>query len=135
MLIGALAALYVRYFVPCVTEACETGYVDRIEKSGQLLKSYEGVLLPHKNPMDTSGPHEGDFRFSTTTDTDVAVRLKKMHFANLPGARALQGVPYRCPLARRDRGLHHGGRFGQSARHPSSGPSAGVHQESDECRE
>lgn len=83
VLIGALEALYVRYFVPCVTEACETGYVDRIEKSGQLLKSYEGVLLPYKNLMDTLRPYEGDFRFSTT-DTDVAVRLKKMHFANLP---------------------------------------------------
>ena len=49
-----------------MTEACETGYVDRIEKSGQLLKSYEGVLLPYKNLMDTLRPYEGDFRFSTT---------------------------------------------------------------------
>ncbi len=81
--IGILIALYIRTFVPYVDTATQYGYVESIEKRGTIFKTYEGVILPYKNLMDTVRPYEKDFVFSTT-DTDLAVMLRRMQYANRP---------------------------------------------------
>lgn len=81
--LGLVLAAYIRYFSPAVTGATQYGYVENIDDRGTLFKTYEGVILPYKSLMDTVRPYEGDFHFSTT-DTDLAVKLKRMQFANRP---------------------------------------------------
>ena len=81
--LGVLIALYIRTFVPYVDTATQYGYVEGIEKRGTVFKTYEGVILPYKSLMDTLRPYEGDFEFSTT-DTDLAVKLRRSQYANRP---------------------------------------------------
>lgn len=80
---GILYALYLRMFNPYVEDATQYGYVERIDKKGETFKTFEGVLLPYKNLMDTTRVYDSDIVFSTS-DADVAARLKEMQFANHP---------------------------------------------------
>lgn len=85
--VGILAGLlwvgYIRVFNAYVQMGTQYGYVESIEKRGDLFKTYEGVLLPYKSLMDTIRPYEGDFEFSTSNPT-IAARLKEMQYSNLP---------------------------------------------------
>lgn len=83
LVLGLIIAGYIRWFAPYAINAVQYGYVDAIEERGLLFKSYEGVLLPYKNLMDTTRVYEGDFVFSTL-DTPSAVLLRKMQYANRP---------------------------------------------------
>ena len=83
VIIGIFSFIYIHFFAPAITGATQYGYVENIDNRGTLFKTYEGVILPYKSLMDTVRPYEGDFAFSTT-DTDLAVKLKRMQFANLP---------------------------------------------------
>lgn len=83
VVLGLIIAGYIRWFAPYAINAVQYGYVDAIEERGLLFKSYEGVLLPYKNLMDTTRVYEGDFVFSTL-DTPSAVLLRKMQYANRP---------------------------------------------------
>ena len=75
--------VYIWLFVPRVHTATQYGYVDAVSKEGSIFQTYEGRILPYKSLMDTIRPYEGDFIFSTT-DTESAVRLKRMQFKNMP---------------------------------------------------
>ena len=77
------------------------GYVEQIEKRGDIIQTYEGVLLPYKNLMDSTRVYEGDFIFSTN-DPAVAARLKEMQFANLP-VRVIYSVYHTAMPWRGDR--------------------------------
>lgn len=92
---GLLWGGYVRLFHPYIEQAAQYGYVERIDKRGDLIQTYEGVLLPYKNLMDTTRVYEGDLAFSTG-DPSVAARLKEMQFANRP-VRVIYSV-YRTVL-------------------------------------
>lgn len=81
--VALCATVYLYLFSPDVSGATQYGYVENIEDKGVIFKTYEGVILPYKSLMDTVRPYEGDFKFSTN-NTDLAVRLKQMQFANLP---------------------------------------------------
>lgn len=83
VVIGIAIAVYIRCFSPAVTGATQFGYVEQIDNQGLVFKTFEGVLLPYKSLMDTVRPYEGDFKFSTT-NTDLAVKLKRLQFANRP---------------------------------------------------
>ncbi len=83
ILVVLLWASYVQVFRPYVEQATQYGYVEQIDKRGDIIRTYEGVLLPYKNLMDTTRVYEGDFRFSTN-DPEIAARLKEMQFANRP---------------------------------------------------
>lgn len=83
VIIGFLIGAYVRCFLPYVHSATQFGYVDEIESRGTLFKTFEGVILPYKNLMDSVRPYEGDFIFSTS-DTDVAVTLRRALYAHRP---------------------------------------------------
>ena len=83
LIIGVAWGVYIRYFHAYISDATQYGYVEQLMRHGDLVSTYEGVLLPYKNLMDTTRVYEGDFEFSTRND-EVAALLKKMQFANRP---------------------------------------------------
>lgn len=78
-----LCWIWTRIFHPYVQEATQFGYVETIEKRGELFPTYEGVLLPYKNLMDTTRVYEEDVVFSTN-NPGVAARMKELQFVNKP---------------------------------------------------
>lgn len=83
IVIGILWGIYNRLFTPRIEDATQYGYIESLEKHNGLFDTFEGVILPYKNLMDTTRVYEGDFVFSTH-DPAVAALLKKMQFANKP---------------------------------------------------
>lgn len=80
---GLILTVYFRWFSPYVEGATQYGYVESLERRGTIFDTYEGVLLPYKDLMDTTRSYGGDFVF-TCADGDVAVKLRRMQYANLP---------------------------------------------------
>ncbi len=80
---GIALTVYLRYFSPYIEEAVQYGYVEKIERQGTFFKTYEGVLLPYKELMDTTRLYKQDFVFSVS-NPKVAAQLRRMQFANLP---------------------------------------------------
>lgn len=83
IVIGVIWGIYLRYFHAYITDATQYGYVEGIAPQGDVIKTYEGVLLPYKELMDTTRVYKQDFVFSTT-NANVAAKLKRMQFANRP---------------------------------------------------
>lgn len=83
VVVGILYAGWLYVFNPYAVNAVNYGYIDSIEQRGALFKSYEGVLLPYKNLMDTTRVYQGDFVFSTKNDS-AAVFLRRMQYRNRP---------------------------------------------------
>lgn len=81
--IALVWAVWLRYFSPYVEDADQFGYVDSIERRGTIFSTYEGVLIPYKNLMDTTRVYDRDFVFTVKADS-VAVKLKKMQIASRP---------------------------------------------------
>lgn len=81
--LGLILTVYFRWFSPYVDGATQYGYVESLERRGTIFDTYEGVLLPYKDLMDTTRSYGGDFVF-TCADGDVAVKLRRMQYANLP---------------------------------------------------
>ena len=81
--LGLNLTVYFRWFSPYVEGATQYGYVESLERRGTIFDTYEGVLLPYKDLMDTTRSYGGDFVF-TCADGDVAVKLRRMQYANLP---------------------------------------------------
>ncbi|MCM1369284.1 MAG: hypothetical protein NC204_02810 [Candidatus Amulumruptor caecigallinarius] len=81
--VGIIWGVYLRYFSPYITQAAQYGYVEKISKHGDVFTTYEGIILPYKSLMDTTRAYEGDFEFSTS-NPEIAARLKEMQFSNLP---------------------------------------------------
>lgn len=74
---AALAvACWLRYFDPYVEDAIQYGYVEHLEKRGSVFKTYEGVLLPYKELLDTTRIYSRDFIF-TAADKNVALKLRR----------------------------------------------------------
>ncbi|MBD5222891.1 MAG: hypothetical protein HDS12_04540 [Bacteroides sp.] len=83
VVLGVIWGVYSRIFNPYIEDANQYGYVEGVEKRGEVFKTFEGVLLPYKNLMDSVRVYEGDIVFSTP-DPALAARLKEMQFANRP---------------------------------------------------
>lgn len=81
--IGLLWAGYIRLFHPCIREASQSGYIEKLDKRGDTFITFEGVMLPYRNLMDTMRSYDGDFEFSVT-DPAVAAQLQRMLFDNRP---------------------------------------------------
>lgn len=81
--LGLILTVYFRWFSPYVEGATQYGYVESLERRGTIFDTYEGVLLPYKDLMDTTRSYGGDFVF-TCANGDVAVKLRRMQYANLP---------------------------------------------------
>lgn len=74
--IGLIIGCWLRYFSPYVEEATQYGYVEHIEKRGTIFKTFEGVMIPYKELMDTTRIYNRDFVFSVDND-EAATNLKK----------------------------------------------------------
>lgn len=81
--LGVAIAVYLRWLHPYSTGNVQYGYVERIHGSGEVFKTYEGVMIPYKAINDTIEPYSGDLIFSVR-DVHLAAELKKLHLANLP---------------------------------------------------
>lgn len=79
---GIAIAVYLRYFSPYEEEVVAYGYVEDVRKQGTIFKTYEGVILPYKELMDTSRLYKNDIKFSTNDKT--AAMLKRMQYDNRP---------------------------------------------------
>ncbi len=82
VVLAVILFLYFRYFSPYVEEATQYGYVEQIEREGLLFKTYEGVLLPYKELMDTTRVYREDFVFSA--NSTAATELRRNQYANRP---------------------------------------------------
>lgn len=83
VIIGLIIACWLRYFSPYIEDATQYGYVENIEKRGTIFKTYEGVLIPYKELMDTTRIYSRDFVFSVN-DIESAKKLKKAQISAQP---------------------------------------------------
>lgn len=83
LLLVLIGVCWVRYFDPYVEDATQFGYVEHIEKRGSIFKTYEGVLIPYKELMDTTRIYSRDFIF-TADNESVAARLKRAQLNAMP---------------------------------------------------
>lgn len=82
LILAVIISVYLYWFQPYSDESITFGYVENIERRGTFFKTYEGVILPYKELMDTTRVYKQDFLF--TALPDAAVMLRKMQFANKP---------------------------------------------------
>ncbi len=78
-----LIGIWLRYFSPYVEDATQYGYVEHIEYRGTVFHTYEGVLIPYKELMDTTRIYTRDFIFSAENDS-VAKELKRAMLSARP---------------------------------------------------
>lgn len=90
-----LIVLWSVYLSPCVTGATESGYVERIERHGNIFATYEGVILPYRDLMDTAKVYQRDFVF-TAENPGVAAKIKRLMVAGKPVR--VEYVKYRAAL-------------------------------------
>ena len=83
VLIALIIGCWFRYFSPYVDDAIQFGYVENIERRGTVFKTFEGVLIPYKELMDTTRIYSRDFIF-TAVDEKVATRLKRAQISAEP---------------------------------------------------
>lgn len=83
VVIFLLVNLYTFFFSPEIDDAVEFGYVENIQKEGNLFSTYEGVILPYKQIKDTLRAYDGDFVFSTK-NVEVAAELRRYQGAGKP---------------------------------------------------
>lgn len=76
LLIALICAVWLRFINPYVEDASQVGYVEHIERRGSVFKTFEGILLPYKELIDTTRIYRRDFIF-TAADEPTAVRLKQ----------------------------------------------------------
>lgn len=75
--------LLVQILLPIRDDAIQFGYVENIERRGTVFKTFEGVLIPYKELMDTTRIYSRDFIF-TAVDEKVATRLKRAQISAEP---------------------------------------------------
>lgn len=73
VVMGILIGLWYRYFSPYIEDATQYGYVEHIERRGSVFKTFEGVLIPYKELMDTTRIYNRDFVFSVSNDSTAAI--------------------------------------------------------------
>ena len=83
VVVGLIIAIWLRFFSPYVEDAVQYGYVENIERRGTVFKTYEGVLIPYKELMDTTRLYRRDFVF-TAVNESIAIQLKKAQFDARP---------------------------------------------------
>ncbi len=93
---GLCVAIYLRFFSPYIDDATQYGYVDHVERRGTIFKTYEGVLIPYKELLDTTRIYQRDFIFSAANaeigkklvdfqDSGLPVRVRyKKYYATVP---------------------------------------------------
>lgn len=102
--IALVLAVWNHWFSPSVEEAVKYGYIEEIQKENHLLfTTYEGVILPYREMMDTTRVYREDFPFSVADET-IAASLKRMERVGKP-VRVEYNV-YRATLPWRGRSVN-----------------------------
>lgn len=83
VIIGFIVALWLRFFSPYIEESVQYGYVDNVEIRGTIFKTYEGVLIPYKDIMDTTRIYSRDFFFSCDNN-EIYTTLKRLQRSGVP---------------------------------------------------
>lgn len=83
VMVGIVIAVWLRYFSPYIEDATQYGYVENVERRGTVFKTYEGVLIPYKELMDTTRIYSRDFIFSVQDD-NTAATLKRAQLSAKP---------------------------------------------------
>lgn len=83
VVIATMFIVWVRYLNPYVEGATQSGYVESIERRGDVFASFEGVLLPYRDLMDTTKVYQRDFLFSVE-NPGVAARIKELMLKGKP---------------------------------------------------
>ena len=83
VIIALCVAVYLRFFSPYIDDATQYGYVDHIERRGTIFKTYEGVLIPYKELLDTTRVYQRDFIFSAA-NAEIGKRLIDFQDSGLP---------------------------------------------------
>lgn len=83
VVVAVIVALWMYFFAPYVEEGTQYGYVESLEKRGYVFKTWEGVMIPYKEMMDTTRIYRRDFPFSVERPA-VVLGLKRMEDTGLP---------------------------------------------------
>lgn len=83
IVLGLVIGCWLRYFSPYIEDATQYGYVEHLERRGTLFKTYEGVLIPYRELMDTTKIYNRDFVFSVGNDSTAAF-MKQAQLLNKP---------------------------------------------------
>ena len=83
VVIALVVAMYTRFFTPYSTGSVQFGYIESITNRGTVFKTYEGVLIPYKELMDTTRVYRRDFIF-TARDKAIADRMAEMQLKARP---------------------------------------------------
>ncbi|MCM1153285.1 MAG: hypothetical protein NC328_06500 [Muribaculum sp.] len=84
VVIAILWTAWVHWFSPAVEGARSYGYVEQIQKDNMYMYStYEGVMIPYRDLMDSTRVYREDFHFTAANET-VAVALKKLEGSGFP---------------------------------------------------
>lgn len=86
--VAIVAAVYMRFFSPYIVDGVQCGYVESIQQRGDLIKTYEGVLIPYSELMDTTRVYRRDFTFTAASksiydklrDKQVVARPVRVHY-------------------------------------------------------
>lgn len=95
LLIGLIIGIRIRWFSPYIEDASVAGYVESIDRQGDLIKTYEGVLIPYNQIHDTTRRYREDFNF-TAADVHVASMIKRQQNSGRPVR--LEYKVYHAPL-------------------------------------
>lgn len=77
VLIAIICGVWLWWFRPYVDDAVKYGYIKQIERSGSLIKTFEGVLIPYRELGDPTPFYFEQIRFSVESDS-VAAKIKRM---------------------------------------------------------
>lgn len=78
-----ISMVYIRWFRPYATGGIRYGYVENIQEQGVIFKTYEGILIPYRNVLDTTRAQENAFAFTAVNDI-VAADLKRALMSKKP---------------------------------------------------
>ncbi len=75
--------VWIRYYVPYVTESKVTGYVTTVEKRGIIFKTFEGEMVSEEQFATSNRVYSRDINFSIP-DSDLARRLQQYQASGQP---------------------------------------------------
>lgn len=75
--------VWIRYYVPYVTESKVTGYVTTVEKRGIIFKTFEGEMVSEEQFATSNRVYSRDINFSIPDD-DLARRLQQYQSSGQP---------------------------------------------------
>lgn len=84
VVIGIVWTTYIQVFRPYEQLATEYGYVESIVKRGNVISTFEGVIIPYECVVDSALRDSCEvFKFSTRNDS-IAARLMEYQYGRKP---------------------------------------------------